>query len=173
MILDMNRLYFHGRKVDCYDKSILCLDDNGERRILHGKKKATSVRMVTAMQENRSHKKQCVLFAVHIYSDKGKDVEDAEVMKKYLILQQFQDVFLTKILELLPHREVEFSIELVPWETPTSKSPYFMSTPELLELKLQLKKMLNMGYIRPSVSPWGAPVLFVKKKDGNLRLCID
>jgi hypothetical protein len=50
---------------------------------------------------------------------------------------------------------------------------YRMSTPELVELKLQLKEMLDKGYIRPSVSPWGAPVLFVKKKDGTLRLCID
>ena len=68
---------------------------------------------------------------------------------------------------------MEFSIELVPESTPTSKAPYRMSTPELLELKLQLKEMLDKGYIRPSVSPWGALVLFVKKKDGTLRLCID
>ena len=54
-----------------------------------------------------------------------------------------------------------------------SKSPYRMSTPELVELKLSLKEILDKGYIRPSVSPWGAPVLFVKKKDGTLRLCID
>ncbi len=56
-------------------------------------------------------------------------------------------------------------------EAPTSKAPYKMSTPELVELKLQLKEMLDKGYIRPSVSPWGAPVLFVKKQDDTLRLC--
>jgi hypothetical protein len=53
------------------------------------------------------------------------------------------------------------------------RTPYRMSTPELVELKLQLKEMMDKGYIRPSVSPWGAPALFVKKKDGTLRLCID
>lgn len=53
-----------------------------------------------------------------------------------------------------------------------SKAPYMMRTPELVELKLQLNKILDKGYIRPSVSPWGAPILFVKKKDGTLRLCI-
>ena len=58
-------------------------------------------------------------------------------------------------------------------EVLTSKAPYRMSTPELVELKLQLKEMLDKGYIIPSVSPWGEPVLFVKKKDGTLRLCID
>ena len=61
----------------------------------------------------------------------------------------------------------------MPGATPASKSPYKMSTPELVELKLQLKEMLDKGYIRPSVSPWGALVQFLKKKDGTLRLCID
>ena len=56
---------------------------------------------------------------------------------------------------------------------PASKSPYRMSTPELVDLKLQLKEILDKGYIRPCVSPWGAPILFVKKKDGTLKLCID
>jgi len=73
---------------------------------------------------------------------------------------------------LPPHIEVDFSIELVPGVEPASKAPYKMSTLEFVELKLQLKEMLDKGYIRLSVSPWGAPVLFVKKKDGTLRLCI-
>ena len=72
-----------------------------------------------------------------------------------------------------PHREVEFSIELVPGETATSKAPYRMRTLELVELKLKLKEMLEKGYIRPSVSPWGTSILFVKKKYGTLILCID
>jgi len=74
---------------------------------------------------------------------------------------------------LPPHREVAFSIELVSGEALASKEPYKMSTPELVELELQLKEILEKGYIRPSVSPWGASVLFVRKKGGNLRLCID
>eukprot|EP00253_Pinus_taeda_P014682 PITA_14682 len=73
---------------------------------------------------------------VHIFSDKGKDVEDAEVLKRYPTLQQFQDVFPTKISELFPYREVDFSIELVPGAVKTSNTPYKMSTPELVELKL-------------------------------------
>jgi hypothetical protein len=61
----------------------------------------------------------------------------------------------------------------MPGAAPVLKTPYRMSTPELKELQLHLKKLLNKGYIHPSMSPWGAPVLFVKKKDGTLRLCID
>ena len=57
--------------------------------------------------------------------------------------------------------------------TPVSRAPYRMSPPELMELKMQLQELLDKGYIRPSVSPWGAPVLFVKKKDGTFRMCID
>eukprot|EP00253_Pinus_taeda_P017427 PITA_17427 len=148
IILGMDWLYLHKIKLDCYEKAIECLDDNGEKRILQGKKKPTLVRMVNAMRDKCSYKKGCVIFLVHISSDK-------------------------EIPKLPPHREVEFSIELVPRATPTSKEPYRMSPPEFVDLKLQLKEMLDKGYIRPSVLPWGAPVLFVKKKDGTLKLCID
>ena len=56
--------------------------------------------------------------------------------------------------------------------SPVSRTPYMMSTPEMLELNMQLQELLENKYIRSSVSPWGAPILFVKKKDGTLRLCI-
>jgi len=69
--------------------------------------------------------------------------------------------------------EVDFSIELVPGEARASKAPYMMVAPELVELKLQLKEMLDKGYIRPSVSPWGTPILFVNKKDGTPILYIE
>ena len=88
------------------------------------------------MHVKRNRRKGCVLFAVHIYSDKGKEAEDAEILRRYQILQQFQDVFPTNILEFPPHREVEFSIELGLGSMPTLKASYKMSTPNLIELKL-------------------------------------
>ena len=72
-----------------------------------------------------------------------------------------------------PIREVEFTIELLPETTPISIAPYRMAPAELGELNLQLQELLSKGFIRRSVSPWGALVLFVKKKDGSLRMCID
>jgi hypothetical protein len=69
-------------------------------------------------------------------------------------------------------RDIDFSIALVSGVAPVSKTPYKMDTPELKELHMQLEELLRKGYIRPSVSPWGAPIIFVKKKDGTLRLCI-
>ncbi|XP_060962018.1 uncharacterized protein LOC133032169 [Cannabis sativa] len=70
-------------------------------------------------------------------------------------------------------REIEFVIELVPGTAPVSRAPYRMAPSELKELKIQLEELLKLGFIRPSYSPWGAPVLFVKKKDGTMRMCID
>ena len=74
---------------------------------------------------------------------------------------------------LPPQREIEFAIDVVPGATPVSITPYRMAPMELKELKLQLQELLEKGFIRPSLSQWGAPVFFVKKKDGTLRLCVD
>lgn len=75
--------------------------------------------------------------------------------------------------ELPPHREVEFSIDLLPGTAPISMAPYRFAPAELSELKVQLQELLDKGFIRPRTSPCGAPALFVKKKDNSLRMCID
>jgi len=77
-----------------------------------------------------------VLFIVHISSEKGKEFEDEDVLRRYLVFQQLNDVFTKDIIELPPHREVDFSIKLVPGAAPTLKTPYKMRTPMLVELKL-------------------------------------
>ena len=89
------------------------------------------------------------------------------------VVCEFPDVFPEELSGLPPPREVEFTIELVSGAEPISKAPYRMAPLELQELKEQLQELLDRSVIRPSVSPWGAPVLFVKKKDGSMRLCID
>ena len=88
-------------------------------------------------------------------------------------MQEFRDVFCDEIPGFPPKGDIDFTIDLVLKASTVSKTPYMMSTPELLKLKMQLQELLDKKYIRSSVSPWGAPVLFVKKKDGTLRLCID
>ena len=88
-------------------------------------------------------------------------------------VSDFLDVFLEELPGLPPQREIEFAIDVVPSATPASITPYLMAPAELKELKLQLQELLEKGFIRLSVSSWGALVLFVKKKDGTLRLCID
>ena len=83
------------------------------------------------------------------------------------------DVFLEDLPGIPLEREVDLAIEIVLGTVHMSRAPYRMAPTELKELKSQLQELLDKGFIRPSVSPWGAPVLFVKKKDGTLRMCID
>jgi hypothetical protein len=89
------------------------------------------------------------------------------------VVCEYPDVFPDDLPGMPPDRDVEFVIELQPGTAPISKRPYRMSPKELAELKIQLQELLDKGYIRPSSSPWGSPALFVKKKDGSLRMCVD
>jgi hypothetical protein len=89
------------------------------------------------------------------------------------VVCEYPDVFPDELPDMPPNRDVEFVIELQPGTAPISKRPYRMPPKELAELKNQLQELLDKGYIRPSYSPWGCPALFVKKKDGSLRLCLD
>jgi hypothetical protein len=82
-------------------------------------------------------------------------------------------VFPTELTQLPPDGDVTFAINVYPTTEPVSRTSYRMAPAEIKELKDQLQEMLTQGFIRPSVSSWGAPVLFVRKKDGTLRMCID
>ena len=88
-------------------------------------------------------------------------------------MKEFADVFPEDLTSLPLESEVEFEIVLEPGKTPISRAPYRMAPAELKELKLQLQELLDKGFIRSSVSPWGAPMIFVKKKDDSMRLCMD
>ena len=90
-----------------------------------------------------------------------------------LVVCEFPDVFSEDLPRLPPDREVEFSIELEPGTAPISRRPYHMAPKELAEMKKQLEELMDKGFIRPSSSPWGWPAIFVKKKDGTLRMCVD
>ena len=89
------------------------------------------------------------------------------------VVCEYEDVFPDELLGLPPPRDVDFRIELHPGMSPISITPGRMEPIELQELKVQIQELLGKGFIRPSTSPWGAPVLFAKKKDETLRLCID
>jgi hypothetical protein len=89
------------------------------------------------------------------------------------VVRDFPDVFSEELPGMPPDREVEFVIDLLPGTAPISKRPYKMSVEELKELKKQLTELQEAGYIRPSSSPCGVSVLFVQKKDGSQRMCVD
>ncbi|GJW94452.1 putative reverse transcriptase domain-containing protein [Tanacetum coccineum] len=104
-----------------------------------------------------------------LMSAKAKDKEQEEIV----IVRDFPEVFPDDLSGLPPVREIEFRIKLIPEATLVAKSPYCLAPFKLEELSGQLKKLQDKGFIRPSSSPWGAPVLFVKKKDESFRMCID
>ncbi|KAJ9557529.1 hypothetical protein OSB04_012143 [Centaurea solstitialis] len=97
----------------------------------------------------------------------AKKLEDIPVIRNY------PEVFPDELPGLPPTKQVEFRIDLIPGAAPVAKAPYRLAPTEMWELSTQIQELLDKGYIQPSSSPWGAPVLFVKKKDGSLRMCID
>ncbi|KAL4022839.1 hypothetical protein IC575_016585 [Cucumis melo] len=137
--------------------------------LFRGMRKVVSRSLISILKAEKLLRKGCTSFLAHIVvvqREKFKP-EDVPVVKELL------DVFPVDLSGLPPNKEIEFTIELLLGTVPISQAPYRTAPSELKELKIQLQELVDKGYIRPSVSPWGAPVLFVKKKDGTLRLCID
>ena len=89
------------------------------------------------------------------------------------VVRDYPDVFPDELPGMPPHREIEFLIDLIPGTGPIAKRPYRMPANELAELKEQIKELHAKGFIRPSSSPWGAPMLFFENKDGTLRMRVD
>ena len=124
---------------------------------------------MTAMKASKMLRKSCqgyLAYAIEV-RDSGSRLEDI------LVVREFLDVFLEDLLGIPLDREIDFQIKLTPGTEPISKAPYRMAPLELKELKVQMEELVSKGFVWPSTSPWGAPVLFVKKKDRSLRLCID
>ena len=152
----------HHALLDFCNKRFTCLNKEGNRKIVQGIPRAVAVREISSIQLKKCYRKGCQLFADRVgeaSKDEISNIGDHEV------LTEFKDVF-QKVLGLPPKRDIDFSINLMPGTTLVSKSPYRMSTPELKELQLHIEELLKKGYLHPSMSPWGASVLFVKKKDG-------
>ena len=171
MIIWMDWLEQHKAVLDCYTKILSYKYNFGAVRTAKGIPKPVSVRQVSVMQFKKCIIKGCQVYTIQVTNLLEK--EDNPKLEDFVILHEFKDMFVDEIPELPPRREIYSSINLLLESTPISKSPYRMSLPELVELKIQLQELLDKEYIRPSVSPWGSPVLFVKMKYGTLRLCID
>ena len=114
-------------------------------------------------------KKGCEAFLAHVIERKPKQKQ----IQGIPVVRDYSKVFHDDLSGLPPERQVEFHIDLVPGAAPIAKSPYRLAPSEMQELSNQLQELLNKGFIRPSYSQWGAPILFVKKKDGTFRMCID
>ena len=121
-------------------------------------------RVISALRAKHLSRKGCQGYLAHLV-DTRKEVLKLDNIP---VVREFPNVFPEDLLGIPIDRKSEFSIDLLPGTSPISKAPI-----ELKELKEQLQELLYKGFIRPSASPWGAPVLFMKKKYGTMRLCID
>ncbi|GKF44712.1 hypothetical protein Tco_0131264, partial [Tanacetum coccineum] len=117
--------------------------------------------------------KGCPVFLENVTTREKKDKLKEKRLENVPIIQDFPDVFPEDLLGLPPTRQVEFQIDLIPSDAPVARAPYRLAPSEMKELSEQLKELSNKGFIRTSSSPWGASVLFVKKKAGSFRMCID
>jgi hypothetical protein len=171
MIIWMDWLEQQKAVLDGYTKVLSYKDNLGTARTTQGIPKPVLVRQVLAMQLKKCIREGSQVYAIQVMNLLEK--EDKPKLEDFVVLRELRDMFVDEIPELPPRREIDFSIDLLPESTPISKAPYRMSLPELTELKIQLQELLDKEYIRPSILSWGALVLFVRKKDGTLRLCID
>nr|GEW61494.1 hypothetical protein [Tanacetum cinerariifolium] len=103
----------------------------------------------------------------------GENKSEEKRLEDVPIVREFLEVFPEDLPGLPPARQVEFQIDLVPDAALVARAPYRLAPAEMQELSTQLQELSDRGFIRPSSSPWGAPILFVKKKDGSFRMCID
>ncbi|GJW87124.1 putative reverse transcriptase domain-containing protein [Tanacetum coccineum] len=117
--------------------------------------------------------KGCQVFLAQISAKKEEDKSERKQIEDVPIVRDFPKVFPKDLPGLPPTRPVEFQIDLIPGAAPVARAPYRLAPSEMKELSEQLQELSDKGFIRPSSSPWGAPVLFVKKKDGSFRMCID
>jgi hypothetical protein len=168
-LIGMDWLDQHYSLLDYHNKRFTFLDEEGNKKKIQGIPRTVAIREISTMQLKKCYRKGCQLFAARV---EGESRDKVSRIEYHEALTEFKYVF-QEVPGLPQKRDIDFSINLMPGAAPVSKAPYRMSTPELKELQLQLEELLKKGYISPSMSPWGDPVLFVKKKDGMLRLCID
>ncbi|CAA0819586.1 Unknown protein, partial [Striga hermonthica] len=170
LILDMDWLLYFQAEIRCHNREIT-LHLPGDDLITFFGTKNHSLPHVISMAKATKMLRQgnCQSYLVSLVDDSPK----ARTPHDVLIVREFVDVFPDELPGGPPNRQVEFSIDLIPGAGPVSKAPYRMAPKELQELKAQIQELLRLSFIRSSISPWGAPVLFVKKKDGSMRMCID
>jgi hypothetical protein len=152
VILGMNWLTKYQASLSCDKRTVKLVSLSGEE-------------VLVELVLSGSRKGSCHQVTAHI-----EEIKPSEAIS---VVSNFPDVLPEELPGMPPERKVEFAIELIPGTTPISRRAYRVSGPELVELKKQIDELSEKGYIRPSTSPWAAPVLFVEKKDGTKRMCID
>ncbi|GKE32446.1 putative reverse transcriptase domain-containing protein, partial [Tanacetum coccineum] len=150
-----------------YDAAILCGEKKvripleGKTLVIEGDRNNSRLKIVSCIKTRKYIEKGCELFLAQVTEQESKEkrLEDVPVIR------DFPEVFPEELPRLPPPRQVEFRIDLIPGAAPVARAPYRLAPSKMKELSKQLQELSKKGFIRPSSSPWGAPVLFVKKKD--------
>ncbi|KAG8503595.1 hypothetical protein CXB51_001621 [Gossypium anomalum] len=169
VILGMDWLTLHDAIINCKEKVIELKCESGKILRVEPDKSEALSSMISSMSAQRYLRKGYEAYLAYVINT--KEVE--KKVESVPVVCEFADIFPEELPGLPPVREVEFGIDLIQGTTPISIAPYRMAPAELKELKSQLQELTDKGFVRQSFSPWGAPVLFVKKKDGSMRLCVD
>ncbi|KAD6454523.1 hypothetical protein E3N88_09229 [Mikania micrantha] len=168
VVIGMDWLSKYGANIVCNRKVIQLKSPGGYEICIQGEKRGGTILCSLAKAMNyMNHGGQSFLAYVLDAQKEIKELNDVPVVR------DFPDVFPDDLPGVPLDRDVEFKIDLIPGAKPIAKAPYRLAPSEMKELMTQLQDFLDKGFIRPSISPWGAPILFVKKKDGSLRMCID
>nr|GFB17539.1 putative reverse transcriptase domain-containing protein [Tanacetum cinerariifolium] len=175
-IIGMDWLAEYQAVIVCAEK-IVCIPWGNETLIKHGdgskQGNATRLSIISYTKTDKYVKKGFPIFLAHITAKEVEDKSKKKRLEDVPIVRNFPEVFPEELTGLPSTRPVEFQIDLVPGAAPVAWAPYRLAPSEMKELAEQLKELFDKGFIRPSSAPWGAPVLFVKKKDGSFRMCID
>ena len=169
VILGMDWLSRHQLVVDCRMKRVTLRKPSGEKVTFIGERLNHLSNVTSAATARTMVRKGCEAYLAYVIDTKKVEPSFSNIPT----VSDYSNVFSEELPGLPPHTEIEFAINIVLGATSASITPYRMAQVKLKELKLQLQELLEKGFIHLSVSPWGAPVLFVKKKDGTLRLCVD
>ncbi|KAI3708555.1 hypothetical protein L2E82_37779 [Cichorium intybus] len=169
VIVGMDWLDDNRANMDCQGKTISVRTPSGSRTLIRGERRFQHIPVVSFARARRYIERGALLFMAHVtpIESEYSTVKDVEVVR------DFAGVFPDDLPGLPPNRQLEFVIDLVLGAKPIARAPYRLAPSEMEELKKQLQELLDRGFIRPSSSPWGAPILFVRKKDGSMRMCID
>ncbi|KAI3784168.1 hypothetical protein L1987_43262 [Smallanthus sonchifolius] len=168
IIVGMDWLSHNHAEINCSEKLIRIPLPSSETMEIFGEKPFKSLKFISCMKAQSYLRKQYYAFLVHVV-----EKSEEKKLQDISIIRYFSEVFPDDLPGLPPTRQVEFRIDHLSGANPIAKSPYRLAPSEMQELSSHLQELLDKGFIRPSFSPWGAPVLFVKKKDGSFRMCID
>ncbi|GKA10586.1 putative reverse transcriptase domain-containing protein [Tanacetum coccineum] len=160
-----------------YAEKIIRIPWGSETLIVHGdgsnQGNETRLNIISCTKTQKYLLKGHHVFLAHVTTKETEDKSGEKRLEDVPIVRDFPEVFPEELSGLPPTRQVEFQIDLMPGAAPVARAPYRLAPSEMKELSEQLQELSDKGFIRPSSSPWGAPVLFVKKKDGSFRMCID